>query len=244
MMADVGTVLWKELKEIPRQSSGRRGGPVSILVVIALIGVFVPLQAGVKFLNPSQLGVIVVLPVMMILAVIADSFAGERERHTLETLLASPLSDRAILFGKIAAAVGWGWGISMLSLALGLVTVNLKFGEGKLLMFAPDTALAVVLGSLLGGIFMASAGVLVSLRASTVRQAQQTLSMSFLVLIFGAVFGIRALPSAWLIAMSRFITTTGEMTLIFVAAGMVLLIDLVILGAAMARFQRSRLILD
>ncbi len=183
MMADVGTVLWKELKEIPRQSSGRRGGPVSILVVIALIGVFVPLQAGVKFLNPSQLGVIVVLPVMMILAVIADSFAGERERHTLETLLASPLSDRAILFGKIAAAVGWGWGISMLSLALGLVTVNLKFGEGKLLMFAPDTALAVVLGSLLGGIFMASAGVLVSLRASTVRQAQQTLSMSFLVLI-------------------------------------------------------------
>jgi ABC-2 type transport system permease protein len=113
-----------------------------------------------------------------------------------------------------------------------------------LLMFAPDTALAVVLGSLLGGIFMASAGVLVSLRASTVRQAQQTLSMSFLVLIFGAVFGIRALPSAWLISMSRFITTTGEMTLIFVAAGMVLLIDLVILGAAMARFQRSRLILD
>lgn len=243
-MADVGTVLWKELKEIPRQSSGRRGGPMNILVVIGIIGVFLPLQAGVRFLNPSQLGVIVVLPVMLILAVIADSFAGERERHTLETLLASPLSDRAILFGKIAAAVGWGWGISMLSLVLGLVTVNLKFGKGKLLMFAPATAVAVVLGSLLGGIFMASAGVLVSLRASTVRQAQQTLSMSFLVLIFGAVFGIRALPREWLITMSRFITTSGEMTLILVAAGVVLLIDLLILGAAMARFQRSRLILD
>ena len=217
---------------------------MGMLLVIGLIGIFLPLQAGVKFLNPSQLGVIVVLPVMMILAVIADSFAGERERHTLETLLASPLSDRAILFGKIAAAVGWGWGISMLSLALGLVTVNLKFGEGKLLMLAPDTALAVVLGSLLGGIFMASAGVLVSLRAATVRQAQQTLSMSFLVIIFGAVFGLRALPREWLLAMSRFITTTGETTLIFVAAGIVVLIDLVILGAAMARFQRSRLILD
>jgi ABC-2 type transport system permease protein len=244
MMADVVTVLWKELKEIPRQSSGRRGGPMNILVVIGLIGVFLPLQAGVKFLNPSQLGVIVVLPVMLILAVIADSFAGERERHTLETLLASPLSDRAILFGKIAAAVGWGWGISMLSLVLGLITVNLKFGQGKLLMFAPETAVAVVLGSLLGGIFMASAGVLVSLRSSTVRQAQQTLSLSFLVLIFAGVFGIRALPRDWLLWLSRVVVTTGEMTLIFSAAGIVLLIDLAILGAAMARFQRSRLILD
>jgi len=243
-MADLGAVLWKELKEIPRQSSGRRGGPINILVVIGIIGVFMPLQAGVKFFNPGQLGVIVAMPIMLILAVIADSFAGERERHTLETLLASPLSDRAILFGKIAAAVGWGWGISMLSLVLGLVTVNLKFGQGKLLLFAPATAVAVILGSLLGGIFMASAGVLVSLRASTVRQAQQTLSMSFLVLLFGAVFGINSLPRAWLIWMSRFITTTGEMTLIFVAAGIVVLIDLLILGVAMARFQRSRLILD
>ncbi len=34
------------------------------------------------------------------------------------------------------------------------------------------------------------------------------------------------------------------MTLIFVAAGIVVLIDLLILGVAMARFQRSRLILD
>lgn len=132
----------------------------------------------------------------------------------------------------------------MVCLLLGLVTVNLKFGQGKLLMFAPATAIAVVLGSLLGGIFMASAGVLVSLRASTVRQAQQTLSLSFLVLIFGAVFGIRALPQAWLLGMSRFIVNTGEITLACVAAGVVALIDLAILGAAMARFQRSRLILD
>ena len=108
-MADLRTVLWKELHEIPRQSSGRRGGPMGILVTIGIIGVFLPLQAGLRFLNPSQLGIIIVLPVMLILAVIADSFAGERERHTLETLLASLLSDRAILFGKIVAAVSWGW---------------------------------------------------------------------------------------------------------------------------------------
>ena len=36
---------------------------------------------------------------------IADGIPGERERHTLETLLASRLSDRSILLGKVMAAV-------------------------------------------------------------------------------------------------------------------------------------------
>jgi ABC-type Na+ efflux pump permease subunit len=46
---------------------------------------------------------------------ITDSIAGERERQTLETLLASRLPDRAILLGKVAAITLLGW----LLLALG-----------------------------------------------------------------------------------------------------------------------------
>ena len=36
---------------------------------------------------------------------IVDAVAGERERHTLETLLASPASDTGIIVGKMAAAL-------------------------------------------------------------------------------------------------------------------------------------------
>jgi ABC-2 type transport system permease protein len=244
MIADLRTVLWKELREIVRQSSGRRGGRTSMLVFVGLMGIFMPLQAGVKFLDGGQLTVLVVLPVALIAAVIADAFAGERERNTLETLLASPLSDRAILFGKIAAAVVWGWGTALLSMLLGLVTVNLKYGQGKLLMFSVQAGVSTVLMSLLVGLLMASAGVLVSLRASTVRQAQQTLSLSFVVLMFGGIFAVRNLPREWLAWLNRTVATTGEMTLILAGAAILLLIDLLIVGTAMARFQRSRLILD
>jgi ABC-2 type transport system permease protein len=241
--ADFVTMLSKELKEILRQSTGRRGVPMGI-VTLGLIGIFLPLQAGVRFLNASQLVVVAVLPMAMIAALVGDSFAGERERHTLETLLASPLSDRAILFGKLAAVVGYGWGIGMLSLLLGVVTVNLKYGQGKLLLFSAAAGLGIVFGSLLASSLMASVGVLVSLHASTVRQAQQTLSMGFLVLIFAGIFGARALPKEWLAWLGREAAAHGEMTLLFAVAGILLLIELAILAVAMARFQRSRLILD
>jgi ABC-2 type transport system permease protein len=131
LIADLRTVLWKELREIPMR---RRSGLLSLVVVVGLIGVVLPLQAGLRFFQTGQQVSLVVLPMALIMAVIADSFAGERERHTLETLLASPLSDRTILFGKITAAVAFGWAIALLSLLLGLAMVNLKYGQGKLLL--------------------------------------------------------------------------------------------------------------
>jgi ABC-2 type transport system permease protein len=102
----------------------------------------------------------------------------------------------------------------------------------------------VLLLSLMGGLLVASAGVLVSLRASTMRQAQQALSMSLLVLVFGGIFGFRSLPREWHAWLNRTVATSGEMTVVLAGAGVLLLIDLAILGAAMARFRRSRLILD
>jgi ABC-2 type transport system permease protein len=244
MMSDLRAVLWRELKEIPHQYSGRRGGPWALLVVMAIFGVFLPMQAGVRFLDAGQLAAVVMLPVILIASVIADSFAGERERHTLETLLASPLSDRAILLGKVAAAVAWGWGASLVCLALGLVTVNLKFGHGTLLIFSASTGVVVVALSFLLSLLMASTGVLVSLRASTVRQAQQILSMGFIVTVFAVAFGLRSLPGAWQDWMNERGASISTSTLMALGLGTFLLIDLVILGVAMARFRRSQLVLD
>ena len=75
---------------------------------------------------------------------IADSFAGERERHTLETLLASRLSDRAILFGKIAACIAYGWLMAMLCVLVGTITENVSHWEGQVLC-STDSASWLVL---------------------------------------------------------------------------------------------------
>src|SRR5450631_4208481 len=121
MNADFATVLWKEWKEIVLERSAGGSGSYRPLILLALLGIFVPFRMGERFFSPAGLLGPKFFSAIVITTVIADSFAGERERHTLETLLASRLSDRAILFGKIAAAIAYGWSISIASIVAGAI---------------------------------------------------------------------------------------------------------------------------
>jgi len=100
------------------------------------------------------------------------------------------------------------------------------------------------LGPPLAGGLIATAGVLVSLHATTVRQAQQTLSVGFAVVLIGTIFGSSLLPKDWQAWFARALFTWTQAELVLAAAGVLLVIDLAILAAGMARFQRSRLVLD
>lgn len=68
----------------------------------------------VMFLVYMMLPLFMLLPVMVASLFAADSFAGEKERKTLEALLYTPTSDRELLIAKVlsgwlaAIAVGWG----------------------------------------------------------------------------------------------------------------------------------------
>src|SRR5262249_22576218 len=139
------------------------------------------------------------LPFVILLNLIADTFAGERERHTLETLLASRLSDRAILFGKVGAATAYGWAAGLLAALIQAVVANFSQKNataGAGLQFYPaSTVVAVVALGLLTSLLAASVGCLVSLRASTTRQAQLNLGVGFLVLVFVPFLVIQLLPA-------------------------------------------------
>jgi ABC-2 type transport system permease protein len=246
MNADFVTVFWKEWKEIVLERSTSGAGSYRPLILIAVLGVFIPFRMRPeRFFRPEQLLLPVFLSAFVITAVIADSFAGERERHTLETLLASRLSDRAILFGKIAASLAYGWLISIASIVVGGITVNAMNWNGQIAMYRDEASwLIVLLGPpLLGGV-IATAGVLVSLHAATVRQAQQTLAVGFMVLMLGTVFGSSALPAEWKVWFARILIAWSQAALVLAAAGVVLAIDLALLVAGMARFQRAKLVLD
>ena len=95
--------------------------------------------------------------------------------------------------GKLIAAIGYGWGRTLTSIFLGVVTINLRYRGGGLLIYSPEVGFGIVALSLLSAGFIASAGVLISLRASSVRQAQQTMSISIMLLIFIPIFGSQAL---------------------------------------------------
>jgi len=245
MNADFATVLWKEWKEIvwERSSGGAGSRP---LILIAVLGIFVPFRmAPDRFFSVSGLLLPTFFSAIVITTVIADSFAGERERHTLETLLASRLSDRAILLGKIAACMAYGWLVSLLCIVAGAITVNVVNWHGQVLMFSDGASwLILLLGPpLLGGV-IATAGVLVSLRAATVRGAQQTLAVGFAVLFMGTVFGVNSLSAEWKVWFTRILVTWSQTSLVLAALGVLLVIDLALLFAGMVRFQRARLVLD
>jgi hypothetical protein len=96
---------------------------------------------------------------------------------------------------------------------------------------------------LVGGV-VATAGVLVSLRAATVRDAQQTLGVAVGVVVLGIAFGSSKLPVAWKTWFERIILTWSQTDVVLAAAAVLLAIDLALLFAGMVRFQRSKLVLD
>ena len=247
MIRDIGTIVWKEAKEILFQRGNLRGGWIGLLVFVGVFGIFMPLQSGPDWVK-SPVGLIIWawVPFLLVSGVVADSFAGERERHTLETLLASRLSDRAILFGKIASSIAYGWGLTMLSVLLSLITINVVNNQGGLILYPLTIGLAIVGFSFLVATLAAGLGVLVSLRAATVRQAQQTFSIAFF-LLFIPLFLLPLLPNLpeeWQARIVDIATNLNPSTIMLVAAIFLLAIDLVLNSMAMARFKRDRLILD
>ncbi len=247
MMRDIATVMWKEWKEILlfRSRAGRFGNVAGLLMLLGVFGVYLPLISGREWVtSPLMLGAWAWVPYLLIVGVVADSFAGERERHTLETLLASRLPDRAILLGKMGACLGYGWGVALVSLLLSLVTLNLAFAEGELLIY-PAATLAAILGlSLLVSLLAASLGVLIPLRASSPQQAQQRLSLSSILLFMFPILAIQIAPDAWLARLSTMLAGSRLNGLFLTFGVSLLVLDAGLVLACMARFQRARLILD
>jgi ABC-2 type transport system permease protein len=125
MIEDVKTMMWKELKELFMKQGSFKGGMFGLIMFAAIFGVYLPWTIGRDLVSsPVALLFWMWVPLLLVMAVVVDSFAGERERHTLETLLASRLSDRAILYGKILTAVIYGWGLTTSFVILGLITVT------------------------------------------------------------------------------------------------------------------------
>ncbi|NLH08546.1 MAG: ABC transporter permease [Chloroflexi bacterium] len=243
MLTDIWTVTQKELKEIVVTGGGGRGR-WSFLIFLGVFGVFLPLQGGVRGLETGQVMIFFAwVPFMLASTVIADTFAGERERHTLETLLATRLSDRAILFGKMFAAILYALGLLLASIALSVVTVNIVYRPERFTMYPPLVLIIVVAVSALGALLATGIGVLVSLRASTTRQAQQTMGLAIIAL-FLPFYVIPFLPEPVVERGVAFLKTIPPVAAGAAALAFVLMLNAVIIRAALARFKRSRLILD
>jgi len=240
MISDIWTVMWKERKGIFRLRGSRMRTVLSLFVPVIVIGIYLPWQRGSDWLDSPLSLISVLIPMTVVAMTISDSFAGERERHTLGTLLASRLSDRAILFGKLALAVALGWGMTIATLIVGLVTVNVTQWNGGFLFYSPTMALADLGLGLIAATLVASAGVLISLRSSTVQEAQQIIMVTMLVppLVLGVIATLLHEQIA------RALGSLSSMQVVLIIGAILAVAAVGLLLAAMTRFKRARLILD
>ena len=248
MIADILTVIWKERKLLFRQGGSRLRTVFVLMVPLIMVGVFLPWQEGAGWIEGywSLIGS-VLFPLLLVGIVIPESFAGERERHTLGTLLASRLSDQAILFGKVAVAVGYGWAVALLTLVVGLVTVNIAHWDGQLMFLAPGIALSNVALSLVMAVLMAGLGVLISLRSATVQGATQLLmAVTLLPLVVLQVLALVLLRMGPGVRdnIGDFFASINPTHVILIAIAVLVVVILGLFRIVKAKFQRERLTLD
>jgi len=248
-MTDIWIVGKKELKELLVAYGGRRGWLLQMIIFIGMFGLLLPLSQKELWMRGWMPAIFFpCMPLFVANWVVADSFAGERERKTLETLLATRLPDRAIFLGKVLAALIYAWTFTVFSLVTSLIGLNLVKGTPGLYLYPPLVLLAGLVGPLLTGLLIIGLGVFISLRAKSVRAAQQTLGLPMFLLFFGIGFGLPALAEAlpegirqdllrWLAATDPAVAGVG-LLLVLIGA------DVALLTLAVRHFRRTRLILE
>lgn len=220
--------------------SGRFSGPGPLFAGMAVASVFLSRGIGAEFPGSWKAVFLAASTAAISTAsVVADSVAGERERHTLDTLLATRLPDTAIALGKLAGAVGHGLVISSWVLLAGLVSTRVAFGPPREPVHYARLAQAVGFG-LLAAMAVAGVGFLASLNAPTVKQAQQTVMVSLMLLLILPFALQRLLDDAQQARIDRWLAGGAGGHVPLLAAGILALLAAVSVAATLRRFRRAR----
>ena len=132
-----------------------------------------------------------IIPLMASSVIASDSFAGEKERKTIEALLATPLSDSELFLGKILVSFIPSMIITIVSFVVYTVIFDLlsfSFFSGMFLL--PNLNWILLIFGLAPTVALASIGltVIISAKVKGFREAQQ-ISVILLIPILALVFG-------------------------------------------------------
>ena len=154
-------------------------------------------------LNQIMPSFFLIIPIMASSVMAASSFVGEKEKHTLETLLYSPLSLGRLFQSKILAGFSVGMMISYSSFAAMLLVMELEsfFLTGNLLLPAASWLAIMLLIAPAISLIAIAVTVRSSAKAQTIEEAQQRavfLIFPILALIIGQFTGV-ILVNSWLL---------------------------------------------
>lgn len=237
MFSDIKTVLWKEARVQFRGQSKKSSYFRQLMAPVVLAAVF-PITWGPDWVNEFPALIIAFIAAAVIVGVmIPDSFAGERERQTLNTLLASRLPDNAIIFGKMLLPILIGWGGAVGMTLVSLILVNIVHSGNGLLMYSLPIALGIVLLSFISATLVAGGGVLASLAAPTAQEATQKL-MTFVLVPAMLIQVVPLLFRDQILELLK--VMDGKLILVLLGVAL-LVLDLLVCMLAIKKFKRSKL---
>lgn len=186
-MPEIGELL----ERLPPVLAARFEGytPDQALIVFMLLYAFAPL--------------FLIIPLMVASVIAADSFAGEKERKTLEALVYTPTTDMELFAGKVLSAMLPAVIVSLAGFLLYALTANLAAWPTMGRVFFPNLTWVVMV--LWVGPATAAMGlgatVIVSSRVKSFQEANQIAAVvvvPILALVFAQVTGVMYF-SVWLV---------------------------------------------
>src|SRR4029077_14538219 len=114
--------IMQELSQLPCRMGGRTGVLIYAFALLAL-GILLPWHLSFDFLDAMVLLAYTCLPALLVAPVVAESFAGDRERAQIP---ATSEERRRSMYAKVAAGALYGWISALVALVLGIATVNLS----------------------------------------------------------------------------------------------------------------------
>lgn len=140
---------------------------------------------------PFLLLVVGFFPISFSLVIALETFVGEKERHSLEPLLATPLSDAELYLGKTLAALVPP--LLAAYLGIGVYLLGLSLFEGWLP--SPTLVALILLLTTAEGLVMVSGAVIVSSQTASVRAAN--LLASFIIIPVALLIQAEAVIMFW-----------------------------------------------
>ncbi|WP_214894366.1 ABC transporter permease [Exiguobacterium sp. H66] len=159
------------------------------------------------FLNYPLVTLFLLVPVITCSVIAANSFVSEKEQHTLESLLFSPITIRDLFYGKLLISIASSYLISAVCFLINLLVINTLISVNGFSVSFPSTQWWVLLFLLLPILLLTTAliNLLISTRVSTYQEAQNLsgiIILPFIGLIIGQISGLFFINTLFLILLS------------------------------------------
>ncbi|MHA1728383.1 MAG: ABC transporter permease subunit [Promethearchaeota archaeon] len=222
-LAFVKRIFFKDWKEI----RGNRELFLPIIFIPIIFSVVLPFVVGIgAIVEPSEFGVatkyeaikmmldlmmkpmFLMIPTIITMIIASDSFAGEKERKTAETLLVLPITHKELYLAKVLAAFLPSIVFSTLSFIIMGIEINIMaMGDvpsgAPPLIFGDITfwMVAFVLGTLFS-LTSVQFGIMISARSKNTKSAQSisgVIIVPLMGLLFGSMFNPTLLSDPWIL---------------------------------------------